>query len=115
METYQRRARNPGWFSRRHPDRVAHEQSRQNREKKVADQERRHDLMRAARAERSPEQQIAVLDARLGAGIGAKKERARLTAQIAEAKNPKKKDKDESKKVRQPKSKKKPNQKRNKR
>jgi hypothetical protein len=35
-----------------------------------------------ARATRSPQQQLAVLDAKLGVGIGAKKERARLNAQI---------------------------------
>ena len=36
----------------------------------------------AARAERSPEQQLAILDQRLGSGVGATKERARLQAEI---------------------------------
>lgn len=38
-----------------------------------------------ARAEVSPEDQIAILDARLGAGVGAVRERARLAAMIAPA------------------------------
>lgn len=37
------------------------------------------------RDKRSPNQQIAVLDRRLGAGQGAKKERARLQVKIATA------------------------------
>lgn len=41
------------------------------------------------RAKRSPQAQIAVLDQRLGKGVGASKERARLTAQIEAAKAPK--------------------------
>ena len=35
-----------------------------------------------ARAARTPQQQIALLDAKLGIGMGAQKERARLMAQI---------------------------------
>lgn len=35
-----------------------------------------------ARASRTPEQQLAELDRRLGNGIGAKKERARLSALV---------------------------------
>lgn len=37
-----------------------------------------------ARNAREPEQQLALLDSRLGAGIGARKERARLQAMIEE-------------------------------
>lgn len=44
------------------------------------------DANAAARAIRTPEQQLAVLDARLGTGEGAKKERKRLLAQIDEEK-----------------------------
>lgn len=40
-----------------------------------------------ARNHRSPEQQLALLDSRLGAGKGAVRERARLQAMIEERKN----------------------------
>lgn len=40
----------------------------------------------AARATRSPKQQLALLDQRLGTGQGAARERARLQAQIDAAK-----------------------------
>lgn len=42
-----------------------------------------------ARAERSPQQQLEVLDKRLGNGKGAAKERARLAVEIEDAKKPK--------------------------
>jgi len=42
-----------------------------------------------ARAERTPQQQLKVLDERLGDGKGAAKERAKLQKQIEEAKKPK--------------------------
>lgn len=37
------------------------------------------------RADRSPDQQLRELDRKLGAGVGAKRERARLRKQIARA------------------------------
>ena len=46
----------------------------------------RHDeamQLQEERNQRSPRQQLAVLDRRLGADLGAKKERARLQAMIA--------------------------------
>lgn len=46
-----------------------------------------------ARAQRTPQAQLAVLDARLGEGQGAKKERARLQALIEAPEAPKKKGK----------------------
>lgn len=42
-----------------------------------------------ARAERTPQQQLATLDKRLGDGLGAVKERAKLQKQIEDAKKPK--------------------------
>jgi hypothetical protein len=41
----------------------------------------------AERAQRSPAQQLAVLDQRLGAGQGAKRERARLASQLKKSKS----------------------------
>lgn len=38
-----------------------------------------------ARDKRSPQEQIALLDKRLGKGVGAQRERAKLEAQIAES------------------------------
>lgn len=60
-----------------------------------------------ARAERSPQQQLATLDKRLGVGTGAAKERARLAAEIKEAAKPKAdpKEKPEVKKDAEPKPK----------
>lgn len=43
-------------------------------------------LMLEARAKRSPEEQLKLLDKRLGQGKGAHKERSRLEKQIREAK-----------------------------
>ena len=40
------------------------------------------EVRREERAKRTPQQQIAVLDKKLGVGVGAKKERARLKKQI---------------------------------
>lgn len=51
----------------------------------VARRARHDDAMgrQEERNQRSPRQQIAVLNQRLGAGLGAKKERARLETKIA--------------------------------
>jgi len=46
-----------------------------------------------ARSERSPQQQLAVLDERLGKGVGAEKERARLKKLMRMSKNKKKREK----------------------
>lgn len=64
--------------------------SRIKRTKKVVAARRaKAEKMEAANALLSPTQKIAKLDSRLGVGVGAVKERARLAAQIEEAKNPK--------------------------
>lgn len=70
------------WFSRRHQSDAEHraEQAerdayRQTMALNIADRA-------AARAERTPKEQIAVLDQRLGVGQGAKRERARLSALV---------------------------------
>jgi hypothetical protein len=58
------------------------EESRRKREEHI---ERKFETVRrnkALRAKRSPEEQIAVLDDRNGVGVGAKKERRRLSLQI---------------------------------
>jgi hypothetical protein len=64
--------------------------SRIKRSKKVVAARRAEaEKMNEANALLSPAQKIAKLDKRLGVGEGAVKERARLAAQIEEAKNPK--------------------------
>lgn len=57
---------------------------------KGKEERRRRALERdAERRGRTPEQQLAVLDERLGPGVGAERERARLTALIDNAANQK--------------------------
>ena len=73
-----------GWFSRRHQTREAHENARaryqaaHGREARKWWAGRRESL----RAERSVQEQAALLDARLGHNTGARRERARLAKQV---------------------------------
>ena len=63
-----------GWFSRRHATQAQH-----------LDAVAKYKAKKALRLERSPltpRQQLDALDARLGVGVGATKERARLQAQL---------------------------------
>lgn len=73
-----------GWHSRRH------ETSRENGDARAAYQkehgpearQRKADEREETRDARSPREQLGLLDQRLGVGIGARRERARLQAQI---------------------------------
>lgn len=70
------------WFSRRHETGEAHEIAKQRREKRAADKGLLMEVDSVTRKQRTPQQQLAVLDQRLGAGKGAMRERARLAKQI---------------------------------
>ena len=71
------------WFSRRHQTSAAHSEARAERERcKKLKQDVCEMNIRLA-AERSQKEQLRRLDERLGKGVGAKKERARLAARLA--------------------------------
>jgi len=74
-----------GYFSRRHKTAEAHIAAQRERERKEQEQDQMHRRIEVARANRSPAEQLATLDKRLGKGKGAKKERARLKAAIESA------------------------------
>ena len=71
-------ARNAGWFSRRHMDSEPNREAREAYQNRQLRKEREHNERIEERSKRSNEEQIALLDARLGVGVGAVKERARL-------------------------------------
>lgn len=75
-----------GWFSRRYQTAEKHIEAQQKREAKVEAYFARFNERVQARANRTPAQQIAMLDQRLGKGKGAKRERARLEALIKKGK-----------------------------
>jgi hypothetical protein len=73
-------SKKPGWHSRRHQTADAQHTATtlyQNEHGPEARQDKA-DARERDRATRTPAQQIAVLDRRLGVGVGAVKERARL-------------------------------------
>ncbi len=76
----------PGWFSRRHPSREEHEQAVARYTASSGRDARVHNATVRANTwaeDRDPSNQIAALDARLGKGLGATRERARLAARTA--------------------------------
>lgn len=75
-------AKKAGNYSRRHKTGDARQQTREGRAIDRTDKLEGARARGANAAARTPEQQLARLDARLGSGVGAKKERARLQEQI---------------------------------
>ena len=65
----------------------AQEAARKSRAELKNEKEARRLANAEARAKRTPEEQLALLDQRLGEGVGAKKERARLLALIGKQKD----------------------------
>jgi hypothetical protein len=65
-------------------DRIAHAQNQWNAMRSPEARRERAAWRTFERSLRSPQQQLAILDQRLGVGQGAKKERARLNAMISQ-------------------------------
>lgn len=75
----------PGYHSRKHSTSQPHEEARERyqAERGPDARQRKADEREALRAELTPMEQTARLDQRLGKGMGARRERARLQALIA--------------------------------
>jgi len=76
-------AKKAGWFSRRNQTNTAHDNARQAREALQIAKFQNAQKRNEEAANRSPREQLRRLDQRLGAGVGAKNERARLKALIS--------------------------------
>lgn len=83
MFTTVQKAKKAGWFSRRNHTSEAHEKARQTREDERITKFQNAQKRNEEAANRPPCEQLHRLDQRLGAGVGAKKERARLKALIS--------------------------------
>lgn len=66
-----------GWFSRRHQSSQAHDEAQTHHQTR---QDRQAGAMERAVLYRSGSEQVALLDKRLGKGVGAVRERARLAS-----------------------------------
>ena len=75
--------RNEKWFSRRHETSDAHDAERAKREAEAIAKSYRFGIRSEVRSARNASDQLAELDRRLGVGVGAAKERARLIKQIS--------------------------------
>lgn len=77
-------AKPAGWFSRKHGNREAHEKARAGYLSRHSPEARQGvaEANSDARSKRTPEQQLEFLDSKLGKGVGAARERAKLQKQI---------------------------------
>lgn len=80
-----------GWFSRRHQTSTEHYAVKEARYAKQDAKLANVEIRQIAASERTPRQQLNRLDKRLGKGLGAESERARLNAKIKEQAAAKKK------------------------
>ena len=82
---YQEDSKKKGWFSKRYQTSAAYLLSKERRLQKEYDQFADAADRARERNLRTPEEQLAVLDKRLGKDVGAKRERKRLDKQIIQS------------------------------